>query len=65
MINATQSTSPATMGTRPFGSHNNTNGLAGQGTGCTVMNSVVPSTARLGTNYYIVFGSGTGSNDIA
>jgi hypothetical protein len=63
-LTATLSTSP-TMGTIPFGSLGLPGGITSHIAGCQQMTSLVPSTATIGVNYYIVYGSGTGANDIA
>jgi hypothetical protein len=52
------------MGALPFGSQVVASAAA-QSTNCALITSTVPMTATIGTNYYIVFGSGSGANDIA
>jgi len=64
-VNATLSTSPTSMGTLAFGSVNVPAGVLAESTICQLMTSTVPATAAIGTSYYIVFGSGSGGNDIA
>jgi hypothetical protein len=64
-LTATLSTSANNLGSLPFGTFTAAGGLAGRSTACRLMNSVVPNTAGIGTNYFIVFGSGAGGNDRA